>query len=110
MNRWEFFEAQLQKSARAVSAKNFDEAWSALEKAHVLGQAKMIPHLRVHWLMLVLALRTYAPREALGQLLRLSLVIPGTFLKRLPAGNTGRAGVSALQPMEVEEELRRFLR
>ena len=109
MNRWEFFEAQLQKSVRAVSANNFEEAWRSLEKAHVLGQAKMIPHLRAHFAMLWLACRLVDPREVVGQLLRISLVVPGTLVGRLPSGNTGRARVSAFQVMAIDEELRPFL-
>ena len=110
MDRWEMFTRELQQAEVALQEGRVEEGWRLLERAHILGQPRLGPHLRVHWCMLRLALRTLAPREVVGQLLRLSLVVPGTVLGRLPAGNTGRAKVSAFQPMEPEEDLQPFLR
>lgn len=108
-NRRESCEAALTESRRARRDGDSPAAWAQLERAHVLGQPYIGPHLRTHWEMLRLAVATRIRREALGQVFRLVLVVPGTLLGRLPAGNTGRADVSAFAPMPIPAELRASL-
>lgn len=81
------------------------QAWHLLEAMHVVGQTRIVPHARTHWLMLKLALRTRNMSEFNGQILRLLLVPLGHLLKRLPLGNSGRASISAFKPMRVSPEL-----
>jgi hypothetical protein len=76
------------------------QRWLWLEAAHVVGQTTFGPHLRSHWHMLAYARQLGDRREVAGQWLRLALVPLGHLLQRLPLGNTGRATVSALQPMQ----------
>ncbi len=76
------------------------QRWLWLEAAHVVGQTAFVPHLRSHWHMLSYARQLGDRREIAGQWLRLVLVPLGHLLQRLPLGNTGRATVSALQPMQ----------
>jgi hypothetical protein len=109
LKRRESCEAALTESRRARRRGDYPTAWTQLERAHVLGQPFLRPHLRTHWEMLRLAIVTFCPQEAAGQVLRFVLVFPGTWLGRLPAGNTGRAGVSAFMPMPISEELRSLL-
>ncbi len=80
-------------------------AWHALERAHIIAQPFLMPHLASHWNMLGFALRQRDGREAMGQLFRLALVPLGAMTGRLPVGNTGRARVSAFQPMPVPADL-----
>ena len=80
-------------------------AWHALERAHIIAQSFLMPHLASHWTMLGFALRQRDGREAMGQLFRLALVPLGAMTGRLPVGNTGRARVSAFQPMPVPADL-----
>ena len=47
--------------------------------------------------------------EAFGQLFRLALVPLGHLTGRLPAGNPGRATVSAFRPMPVRADLRALI-
>lgn len=88
---------------------SIEEQWRWLAAAHIVGQPHFLLHLHSHALMLRLALRTRDGAEALGQALRLLLVPIGHALARLPAGNTGRANVSAFRPMEVSGELRALI-
>jgi len=81
-------------------------AWTALERAHILSQPTLRRHLRVHALMLGLALRTGDVREVAGQLARLALAPVGALTGRVPRGNTGRSNVSAFRPMPVPDDLR----
>jgi len=84
-------------------------AWMALERAHIHSQPRLGPHLRVHALMLGLAVRTHDWREVRGQVLRLALAPLGNLTGRIPQGNTGRSNVSAFRPMEVPDDLRRIM-
>ena len=84
-------------------------AWAALEDAHVLSQPWAWTHARVHWAMLTHAGRSRDRSEVLGQLNRLLLAVPGSLSGRYPAGNTGRARVSAFQPMPIRDDLATLL-
>lgn len=74
--------------------------WQWLEAAHVLGQPLLPLHWKSHTAMLRYAWALGDQREVRGQLLRLALVPVGHLLARLPRGNTGRAHVNALRPMQ----------
>ena len=86
-----------------------EQRWAWLMAAHVVGQADLRLHLHSHGRMLGLALSQRDAREALGQLLRLALVPLGHALGRLPAGNVGRATVSAFRPMRPDAAVRRLI-
>ncbi len=83
--------------------------WKHLERAHILSQPMVVPHLRTHVAMLGAGLRRHDHREVVGQLLRLVVAGPGSLTGRYPVGNTGGADVSALAPMPIPEDLRPFL-
>ena len=95
--------AELVRLARTT--RLHEQAWLALEAAHVVGQRQLKPHLETHALMLGLALRTRDWTEAAGQLFRLVLVPLGHVTGRLPMGNPGRSTVSAFRPLPVRPEL-----
>jgi len=111
----------MQRKVREAFAHELDEAdacalrgdvhlaWRHLERAHVLSQAWAIPHVRVHLLMLVHAIRLRDKREVRGQLLRLVVAAPGSWLGRTPRGNTGGSNVGILKPMPIPEDLQRIL-
>ena len=86
------------------------QRWQWLMAAHIVGQTQFGLHLRSHALMLQYAIQIRAWTEAVGQLLRLALVPVGHLVGRLPIGNSGRATVSAFQPMSVSPDLQRMIR
>ena len=47
--------------------------------------------------------------EVAGQIPRILLAAPGTWLGRAPVGNTGGAAVGIFQPMPIAEDLQRIL-
>ena len=98
-------------AAYRLARRNDDiaSAWIALERAHILSQLRLVPHLRIHAIMLKLAIQTHDWREVAGQLLRLGLVPLGNLTGRLPKGNTGRSNVSAFASMPIPADLRRVL-
>ncbi|MGW5151587.1 DUF3703 domain-containing protein [Rhodococcus koreensis] len=76
--------------AAARSTTEDTERWRHLERAHILSQPYPWPHTRNHIAMRALALRPHDRREALGQVVRIIGVAPGSALARCPEGNTGR--------------------
>lgn len=80
-------------------------AWQALEWEHMLSQPYMGAHLASHWHMFRYAIELGDAREAAGQAMRFLLVPLGSLTGRLPAGNNGRARVSAFEPMPMPEDL-----
>jgi Protein of unknown function (DUF3703) len=85
-----------------------DLAFHHLERAHILGQASTLEHVRVHWAMLAFALRHKDARELLGQAWRIAGAALKTWLW-VPVGNTGGANVSGLRPMPVPADLQRLI-
>ncbi|MEO6469434.1 MAG: DUF3703 domain-containing protein [Acidimicrobiia bacterium] len=99
----------LRAAATAAIAGETNTAWRLLEEAHVLSQPWAWPHVKVHAVMLRLGWRTRDRREVTGQMVRMVVAGPGSLTGRYPEGNTGRARVSATQPMPVPHELRALL-
>ncbi len=104
------YDAALSDARRLMAAANPAAAMPLLERAHVLGQREIGPHLRVHLLMLRAAWALRDGRELRGQLLRLALTPIGHLSGRLPLGNTGASNVSPFEPMALPPELERLLR
>ena len=100
-----------ERDAAGAARRRGDTAgeWKHLERAHILSQPMVVPHVRTHVSMLGAGLRRHDRREVVGQLLRLVVAGPGSLTGRYPVGNTGGADVSALAPMPVPEDLRPFL-
>lgn len=95
----------LDEAAALRSRRDIDAAWRLLEDAHVLSQPWVRPHLRVHVAMLSLGWSQRSRAEVVDQLGRLILAGPGSALGRYPVGNTGRAAVSAFEPMPIRDDL-----
>lgn len=100
-----------ERDAAGAARRHGDAAaeWAHLERAHILSQPMVVPHLRTHVAMLGAGIRRRDRREVVGQLLRLVVAGPGSLTGRYPVGNTGGAGVSALAPMPIPEDLRLYL-
>ena len=86
------------------------QRWRLLMAAHVAGQYRLRLHWDSHVRMLRQAWRERDLREVAGQLLRLALVPLGHAFQRLPAGNGGRATVSACAPMQPPPDVEALLR
>lgn len=84
-------------------------AFRHLERAHVLGQAATTLHVRVHWRMLLWALRHRQAGQAAGQLGRLAAAAVITGLGWLPEGNTGGSDVSAFRRMPIWPDLQHVI-
>ena len=67
----------------------YEARLALLEKAHLVSQPFARPHFLVHWEMFKLALAFKQWREFLGQIPRLFLAMPGSWLGKAPRGNIG---------------------
>lgn len=101
-------QAELEAAAACEAKGRTGPAFKHLERAHVLGQAATVEHVRVHWAMLRVALRHNQVHEALGQAWRIVGAASKTWLW-VPAGNTGGTNVSGFKPMPVPAELQRLI-
>ena len=91
---------------RAARAANDSVmAWTALERAHIVSQPYLRPHLSNHWIMLQFAVAERNSGEIIGQIVRLALAPLGALTGRIPFGNTGRSNVSAFKTMPIPQDL-----
>ncbi|MDB4931593.1 MAG: hypothetical protein JWM10_4077 [Myxococcaceae bacterium] len=97
--------AELRAADKAEARGEPGAAFAHLERAHVLGQAATVEHVRVHWRMLRWGRRHREVRECAGQVVRLVGASAKTALGRVPRGNTGGANVSPFAPMPIPPDL-----
>jgi hypothetical protein len=100
---------QLMQGFASSQQQDTETRWAWLVAAHIVGQHDFSLHWRNHVAMLRFGLELNDYPEAAGQLLRLALVPFGHLLGKLPAGNIGRATVSAFKPMTLEQPLRQLI-
>ena len=86
-------------------AGDFGRAVSHVERAHILGQRYLLPHLQTHWFLLSIARERGDGREMLSQIVRLIAVVPGFLFGWVPRGNIGSGRVSALKPMDLPADI-----
>lgn len=96
------------KEAEAAGRKQV--SFHHLERAHVLGQASTVQHVRVHVRMLMWALRHRSFREAAGQLLRIVGAATKTAAGWVPTGNTGGSNISPFRSLPIPSDLQRTLK
>ena len=100
-----YVEHEILAAREAESRGEPDIAFSHLERAHVLGQASTIEHVRAHWHMLLWSIRQRNVRECLGQMLRIVGAALSTALGLVPQGNTGGSNVPPFKSMPIPPEL-----
>jgi hypothetical protein len=106
----EQFNAELQGAKKAVAEQDFETAWIALQRAHILGQTDAIAHFTAHWQMLKLAWRQRDLREVAGQLLPTLVAIPLTLLYgQVRALRGGKVNVDPSESMSIPDDLQRLL-
>jgi hypothetical protein len=93
----------------AIRCNDRPQAWTHLERAHILSQPMAGRHVRTHLAMLRFALRAVRPHEVAGQVFRTIVAAPGSWSGRYPLGNTGGANVSAFAAMDIPSDLKPLL-
>lgn len=100
-----YVESEILAAREAESQGQPDIAFSHLERAHILGQASTVEHVRAHWHMFLWSIRQRNLREGLGQLLRIVGAAMSTAVGLVPQGNTGGTNVNPFKSMPLPPEL-----
>jgi hypothetical protein len=96
--------------ARAlITSRDLVAAFAHLERAHVIGQAYVVPHVTAHWLMCQVELRRRRPAALVGQITRVVLGALGSAVGVVPIGNTGGTNISMFKRMPVEAEVQNLI-
>ncbi|MEP7157395.1 MAG: DUF3703 domain-containing protein [Betaproteobacteria bacterium] len=103
------FESEIALAKWLIHDGRISEAFSHLERAHVLGQGDAVMHVRSHWLMFRAEIQRRQIVAALGQLLRIVLGAIGSAVGKVPVGNTGGSDISMFKRMPVAPELQRII-
>ncbi len=99
------FNHMMTDAKKSISEGEYDNAFSLLEKAHVIGQLYVVPHTLTHYYMLKIGFLRKDIKEIIGQLIRIPLGIIGSFVGKVPTGNTGGSNISMFKKMEIPKEL-----
>ncbi len=100
---------ELAQATAARAQRRFDEEFSHLENAHVLGQESTYWHVYTHVKMAQWAIRNQDARELFGQLLRIVGAATKTAVGLVPSGNTGGARISPFTRLPIDPELARLI-
>ena len=100
-----YVEIEILAARAAESRGEQDIAFSYLERAHILGQASTVEHVRAHWHMFLWSIRQRSLREGLGQLVRIVGAAMSTAVGLVPQGNTDGTNVNPFKSMPLPPEL-----
>jgi hypothetical protein len=103
------FESELESADALRRAGDLDGAFHHLERAHILGQQYIAPHVRTHLAMLRIGVLRRDLREIAGQIVRVPAAAIGSALGVPPGGNTGGANVGFFARMEIPPDLKALL-
>lgn len=97
-------QAELESAKQERVNGDHEAEFHHLENAHVIGQESTLWHVRVHWQMLLWAIRNSKVKEFLGQLIRVFGAATKTAIGLVPMGNTGGTNVSPFKVMPINPE------
>lgn len=100
---------EISRAKDLMKAGRHQAAMPHLQRAHVLGQRFVAPHVLVHWLMFRVAVARRQAGAAFGQLVRIVLGAIGSAVGVVPIGNTGGTDVNMFRKMPVPAELARVM-
>jgi hypothetical protein len=103
------FDNEIAQAKELIAKGELEASFSHLERAHVIGQAFVMPHATSHWLMLRVELRRRRVIAAFGQIVRIVLGMLGSAVGVVPVGNTGGTDISMFKRMPIDPELQRII-
>lgn len=103
------FEYEIALAKDLIAKGELDASFSHLERAHIIGQAFVVPHVTSHWLMLLVELRRRRAVAILGQVARIVLGMLGSAVGIVPVGNTGGTDISMFKRMAVAPDLQNII-
>ncbi|MBQ0754768.1 MAG: DUF3703 domain-containing protein [Gammaproteobacteria bacterium] len=103
------FAVELALARAHMAQRDLDAATYHLERAHLIGQAYVWPHIVSHWHLSRVEWRRKNAQAVLGQMVRMLLGGVGSAVGVVPTGNTGGSNISMFKRMPVDEEMQRIL-
>jgi Protein of unknown function (DUF3703) len=103
------FDTEIALAKGFITRGELENGFAHLERAHVLGQAFVLPHIRSHWQMFKVEVRRKRPVAAFGQVVRIVLGALGSAVGVVPVGNTGGSDVSMFKRMPIAPELQNII-
>ena len=103
------FDNEIARAKTFIAMGELEAGFAHLERAHVIGQAFVVPHARAHWLMLKVEVRRRRPVAAFGQAVRIVLGVLGSAVGVVPVGNTGGSDVSMFKRMPIAPDLQNLI-
>ena len=103
------FNSEIAQAKSLIATGDLGAGFAHLERAHVIGQAFVVPHVTTHCLMLQVELRRRRPAAVLGQGIRIVLGALGSAVGVVPTGNTGGTNISMFKRMPIDTELQSII-
>lgn len=103
------FETEMTTAYSLFQNGSLHEAFRHLERAHVMGQRYVVPHVRSHWLMLRIGLARHSVTEVWGQAMRIALGALGSAVDVVPIGNTGGTIISMFACKPIAPDLAKII-
>ena len=92
----------------ARQQNDLEAIWFHLERAHIIGQRYPCQHAASHWEMLKVGLWQVNIVETSGQLIRLLLSAPFSFINHIPVGNPGSTRFPLTKTSEVPMDIQQM--
>ena len=103
------FDAELAQARGLLALGDLRACFGHLERAHVLGQAHVWPHVLPHWLMFKVEVQRGHLLAAGGQLLRILLGALGSAVGLVPTGNTGGSDINMFKRLPIAADLQALI-
>lgn len=103
------FDREIARAKSLIASDDLDAAFAHLERAHVIGQAHVVPHVTSHWQMFRIELWRRRPAALAGQAIRIVLGALGSAVGVVPTGNTGGTDISMFKRMPIDPELQHII-
>ena len=103
------FDSEIALAKELIAKGELEASFRHLERAHIIGQAFVLPHAKSHWLMFMVECRRKRAKAAFGQVIRIGLGMLGSAVGVVPVGNTGGTDVSMFKRMPIDAELQKII-
>jgi Protein of unknown function (DUF3703) len=103
------FDDEISLGRMLIGKGELEAGFHHLERAHVIGQSFVVPHVVSHWLMLRVELRRRRAAAIAGQAVRIVLGMLGSAVGVVPVGNTGGTDISMFKRLPIEPGLKNII-
>ena len=103
------FKSEIARAKSLVASGDLEAGFARLERAHVIGQQYVLPHITSHWLMFRVEWRRRRIAAVLGQLMRIVLGALGSAIGVVPTGNTGGTDISMFKRLAIDADLQHII-